>query len=197
MKFVMATHNPNKVRELSRILEPLQIEVVSAENLKEVEETGTSFEENAYLKAAAACKETGFPAVADDSGLCVHVLNGQPGVHSARFAGPNADDNDRNQKLLAALRDVPPKDRLATFVSVICCVFPNGDILTSRGECEGIIADEPRGTDGFGYDPLFLVGGKTYAQMTAEEKDQVSHRGKALRRFAENLKSYKEKHHLC
>ena len=197
MKFVMATHNPNKVRELSRILEPLGIEVVPVENLKEVEETGTSFEENAYLKAAAACRETGLPAVADDSGLCVHVLNGQPGVHSARWAGPDADDSDRNQKLLAALKDVPKKDRLATFVSVICCVFPSGDILTSRGECQGIIANEPHGTDGFGYDPLFLVGEKTYAQMTAEEKDQVSHRGKALRRFAENLKSYKEKHHLC
>mgnify|MGYP000907435746 FL=1 len=197
MKFVMATHNPNKVRELSRILEPLQIEVVPAENLKEVEEIGTSFEENAYLKAAAACKKTGFPAVADDSGLCVHVLNGQPGIHSARWAGPDADDNDRNQKLLAALKDVPKKDRLATFVSVICCVFPSGDILTSRGECQGIIANEPHGTDGFGYDPLFLVGEKTYAQMTAEEKDQVSHRGKALRQFAENLKNYKEKHHLC
>jgi XTP/dITP diphosphohydrolase len=197
MKFVMATHNPNKVRELSRILEPLQIEVVPAENLKEVEETGTSFEENAYLKAAAACRETGLPAVADDSGLCVHVLNGQPGVHSARWAGPDANDSDRNQKLLAALKDVPKKDRLATFVSVICCVFPSGDILTSRGECQGVIANEPHGTDGFGYDPLFLVGEKTYAQMTAEEKDQVSHRGKALRQFAENLKNYKEKHHLC
>lgn len=192
MQFVLATHNANKVREFSRILEPLHIKVGTAD-LPEVAETGTTFEENAYLKAASACQATGKPAIADDSGLCVHALNGQPGVHSARYAGENATDADRIAKLLTALREVPAKGRLAKFVCVICCVFPNGDILTSRGECEGAIAASPCGQDGFGYDPVFLVGDKTFAQMSSSEKDAVSHRGRALRVFQSDLQLYQRK----
>ncbi|MDD3228546.1 MAG: XTP/dITP diphosphatase [Oscillospiraceae bacterium] len=193
MKFVLATHNPNKVREFSRILTPLGVDIVTAE-LPEVEETGITFEENAYLKASSACHVTGKPAIADDSGLCVHALNGQPGVHSARYAGEHATDADRIAKLLTEMKNVPEKDRLAKFVCVICCVFPNGDILTSRGECEGSIAFHPKGNDGFGYDPLFQVGVKTYAEMGAEEKDAISHRGKALRLFRQDLQTFCQKH---
>lgn len=193
MQYILATHNQNKVREFSRMLEPLQIEVTTAD-LPEVEETGTTFEENAYLKASTACKVTGKPAIADDSGLCVHVLNGQPGIHSARYAGENATDADRIAKLLDAMKNVPEKDRLAKFVCVICCVFPNGDILTSRGECAGSIALAPSGMDGFGYDPIFLVGDKTFAQMNSQEKDKVSHRGNALRTFQKDLQLYCNKH---
>jgi XTP/dITP diphosphohydrolase len=193
MQFILATHNQNKVLEFSRMLKPLDVDILT-EKLPEVDETGTTFEENAYLKASAACRETGKPAIADDSGLCVHVLNGQPGVHSARYAGENATDADRINKLLGEMKNVVQKDRLAKFVCVICCVFPSGDILTSRGECEGAIAFAPQGNDGFGYDPVFLVGDKTYAQMNAEEKDAISHRGKALRLFQKDLQTYQEKH---
>lgn len=200
-KFVLATHNAHKVREFSRILAPLQIEVITAD-LPAVEETGATFEENAYLKAASACAAAGLPAIADDSGLCVHVLNGAPGVHSARWAGEGVSDAARNRKLLARLADVPREDRLAKFVSVICCVFPKqgaaaGDILTVRGECEGEIAFAPRGEDGFGYDPIFLCGGRTYAEMTGAEKDAVSHRGRALRKFASQLEEYRKAHPLA
>lgn len=193
MQFILATHNQNKVLEFSRMLKPLGVDILT-EKLPEVDETGTTFEENAYLKASAACRETGKPAIADDSGLCVHVLNGQPGVYSARYAGENATDADRINKLLGEMKNVVQKDRLAKFVCVICCVFPSGDILTSRGECEGAIAFAPQGNDGFGYDPVFLVGDKTYAQMNAEEKDAVSHRGKALRLFQKDLQAYQDKH---
>ncbi|MDD3261586.1 MAG: XTP/dITP diphosphatase [Oscillospiraceae bacterium] len=194
MQFVLATHNQNKVREFRRMLAPLGIDISIAAGLPETEETGTTFQENAYLKAAAACRFTGRPAVADDSGLCVHALNGQPGIYSARYAGKHATDADRIAKLLDALKEVPQKDRLAKFVCVICCVFPSGDIITSRGECEGSIAFAPQGSDGFGYDPVFLVGEKTFAQMNAAQKDAVSHRGRALRLFQHDLQAYAEKH---
>lgn len=187
MKYVMATHNPNKLRELERILEPLHIEVATA-NLREVEETGTTFAENAFLKAKAACEETGLPAVADDSGLAVDALDGAPGVYSARYAGPDATDAQRMEKLLDALKDVPMERRTARFVSAICVVYPDGERLDVEGVCEGRVAQAPRGSDGFGYDPVFLVGDKTYAELTPAEKDAVSHRGKALRELAALLK---------
>lgn len=194
MQFVLATHNQNKVHEFSRMLAPLGIDISVPDGLPEVEENGTTFEENAFLKAASTCRFTGKPAVADDSGLCVHELNGQPGIHSARYAGEYATDADRIVKLLNALRNVPQPDRLAKFVCVICCVFPNGDIITSRGECEGSIAFAPQGNDGFGYDPVFLVGERSFAQMNAEQKDAVSHRGNALRLFQKDLQAYCAKH---
>lgn len=186
MKYVMATHNPNKLLELQRILEPLHIEVTTAD-LQEVEETGTTFAENAYLKAKAACEQTGLPAVADDSGLVVDALNGSPGVYSARYAGPDATDAQRMDKLLHELDGVPAEQRTARFVSAICVVYPDGERMDVEGVCEGSVAFAPRGHDGFGYDPIFLVGEKTYAELTPAEKDAVSHRGKALRELAARL----------
>lgn len=198
MQFIIATHNMKKLKELARILEPLGIEAVTGRDLglalTEAEETGGTFEENAYLKAASACRESGLPAIADDSGLMVDALGGAPGVYSARYAGPDATDDDRNQKLLKELAEVPEEKRGARFVSAICCVFPDGSTVTARGECPGSIAFAPAGEDGFGYDPLFLVApglpgaGKTYAQLSAEEKDAVSHRGNALREFSQRLR---------
>lgn len=195
MQYVVATHNPKKLAELSRILKPLGIDAVTGRDLgrelPDVEETGTTFEENAYLKAASACRATGLPAIADDSGLMVDALNGAPGVYSARYAGEDATDADRIQKLLEELKDVAEQDRSARFVSAVCCVFPNGDVLTARGECEGCIGPAPRGEGGFGYDPVFVVdGGRTYAELSAQEKDAISHRGRALRLFLEKLTEY-------
>lgn len=192
MKFVIATHNKHKLQELQRILSPLGIDVVTAD-LSEVEETGTTFAENAYLKAKAACEETGLPAVADDSGLEVDALDGRPGVYSARYAGEGATDAQRIEKLLGELAEVPAEKRGARFVSAICCVFPNGDTLRAEGHCLGSISFAPAGEDGFGYDPVFLCGEKTFAQMTAAEKDAGSHRGKALEKFHLVLKDYLNK----
>ncbi len=189
MKYVIATHNRHKLQELQRILDPMGIEAITAD-LSEVEETGTTFAENAYLKAKSACEETGLPAVADDSGLEVDALDGRPGVYSARYAGENATDAQRIEKLLGELSAVPAEKRTARFVSAVCCVFPNGDVIRVEEDCPGSIAFSPEGNDGFGYDPVFLVGEKTFAQMTAAEKDAVSHRGKALEKFATALQEY-------
>lgn len=191
MKFVVATHNLKKLEELERILTPLDISV-STPDLEEVEETGTTFAENAFLKADAACRQTGLPAVADDSGLMVDALNGAPGVYSARYAGEGASDLDRIHKLLNALKAVPQEKRTAKFVSSICCVFPDGSKIVAEGECAGTIAFAPAGSGGFGYDPVFLLDGKSFAQLTAQEKDKISHRGRALRKFAAQLKHMKE-----
>jgi len=189
--FIIATHNQHKLSELERILTPLKINAATAQ-LDEVEETGATFAENAFLKAEAACRQTGMPAVADDSGLMVDALNGAPGVYSARYAGEGASDMDRIQKLLLNLKDVPKEKRSAKFVCAICCVYPNGDIVTAHGECAGTIGFESQGSDGFGYDPIFLVNGKSFAQLTAEEKDKISHRGRALKEFAAQLQKIKE-----
>ncbi|MDF2632751.1 MAG: rdgB [Caproiciproducens sp.] len=189
--FIIATHNKHKLSELERILTPLKINAVTAQ-LDEVEETGATFAENAFLKANAACRQTGMPAVADDSGLMVDALNDAPGVYSARYAGEGASDMDRIQKLLLNLKDVPKEKRNAKFVCSICCVYPNGDIVTAHGECAGTIGFEPQGSDGFGYDPIFFVNGKSFAQLTAEEKDKISHRGRALEEFAAQLQQIKE-----
>ena len=200
MRFVIATHNRKKLGELQRILEPLGIQAVTGEDigisLTEAAETGTTFEENAWIKAESACRETGLPAVADDSGLMVDALDGGPGVYSARFAGEGATDEDRNRKLLRELEAVPEEKRTAKFVSAVCCVFPDGSRVEARGECSGLVGFFPRGEDGFAHDPLFLVAaglpgaGKTYAELTPEEKDAVSHRGNALRIFSARLKAY-------
>lgn len=192
MELIVATHNPGKIKEFERILRPLSVSVRTAE-LSEVEETGATFEENALLKARAACRETGLPAVADDSGLAVDALGGAPGVYSARYAGPGATDAQRIEKLLRALRDVPMERRGAKFVCAVCCAFPNGDVVTARGECGGSVAFAPRGEGGFGYDPVFLIGEKSFGELSAGEKDRISHRGRALRAFAEKLKEYEEK----
>lgn len=194
MKFVIATHNPHKLAEISRILEPLGIEAVTDRELSvelpEVEETGTTFDENAYLKAKSACDFTGLPAIADDSGLVVDALDGAPSVYSARYAGENATDTQNTEKLLRQMENVPADKRSARFVASICCVFPNGDVLRADGSFEGSIAYAPRGKNGFGYDPVFLCGERTSAELSSEEKDAVSHRGKALTVFSEKLKEY-------
>lgn len=191
MDFIIATHNKNKIKEFKRIFEPLPVNIVTAV-LSEVEETGSTFSENAFLKANAACRETGKPAIADDSGLMVEALGGAPGVYSARYAGEGASSADCIKKLLENLKGVPKEKRGAKFVCSICCVFPDGRKITTHGECKGEIAFSEKGNDGFGYDPVFLVGEKTFAQLTHEEKDKISHRGKALRAFAAKLKSYTE-----
>ena len=193
MRFVLATHNPNKVREMSAILGQFGVEVVSPKELGitvEVEETGTTFAENAMLKARAICELAKLPAIADDSGLCVDALNGGPGVYSARFGGEGLDDKGRYTLLLEMLRG--QTDRAAHFHTSIVCAFPNGDELVCEGECPGTIAFAPMGEGGFGYDPVFFVPElrKTFGQLTAEEKASVSHRGKALRAFAAALDDY-------
>ena len=184
MEWIIATGNPHKLQELQRILEPLGITARSLKQMgfsvEDVEETGTTFEENAYIKAKAVCDRTGRPAVADDSGLCVDALNGAPGIFSARYGGEGLTDADRTQKLLNAMAAVPAQERTARFVSAVCCVWPSGETLTVRGECEGTIGFAPAGENGFGYDPVFMVGSKSFAQLSAEEKDAVSHRGRAL-----------------
>lgn len=193
-EFLIATHNMKKRDELYRILSPLGIDVKTADQLgieiTDVEETGETFYENALLKAESGCKESGMPCVADDSGLAVDYLVGAPGVYSARFAGGHGDDEANNKKLLKLLSDVETAERTARYVSVVCCVFPNGDIISARGECEGYIGFDPIGDGGFGYDPLFMIGDKSMAQLTADEKDAISHRGNALRILAEKLKDY-------
>ena len=196
MKFVLATHNPGKLREMSDILSHLGVEVVSPADLGltvEVEETGTTFAENAMLKAKAICAASGLPAIADDSGLCVDALNGGPGVYSARYGGEGLDDRGRYMLLLNSMRG--QTTRAAHFSCAIACAFPNGDTLTAEGRCDGAIAFAPLGEGGFGYDPVFLVPekGKTFGQLTAEEKSQISHRGKALREFATQLETYLKK----
>ena len=192
MKFIIATNNQKKLKELERILNPLGINAVSARDegvsLDDVEETGTTFAENAFLKAEAAFKKTGLPSVADDSGLCVDVLNGRPGIFSARYAG-----EDKNNKLLSELKDVPEKDRTAHFSCAICCILPNGEKIEVEGVCEGSIAFEPHGNEGFGYDPIFKYGDKSYAELSSSEKDAVSHRGKALRKLKAELEKYLDK----
>lgn len=197
MDFLIATHNMKKRDELQRILSPLGVHVLTADeagvDLTDVEETGTTFEENALLKARSGCKEGKMPCIADDSGLCVDALDGAPGVYSARFAGEHGNDDKNNQKLLSLLSDVPPEKRTARFVSTVACVFPDGRELVVRGECEGKIGYEKRGENGFGYDPLFYVGERTFAEFTPEEKDAVSHRGNALRALTEALPAYLEK----
>lgn len=190
--FIIATHNVKKLTELERILTPLGISVQTASQagftLPEVDETGTTFAENARLKAESAMRATGRPAVADDSGLMVDALGGAPGVYSARYAGPDASDRDRYEKLLRELADVPDDRRTARFVSAVCCVFPDGTSIDVTGACEGRIARAPRGDGGFGYDPVFLVGDRSYAELTAAEKDEISHRGRALRALQDALR---------
>lgn len=192
MKLIVATHNADKIVEFRRILSPLGVQADSVP-LPEVEETGATFAENARLKAEAACRATGLPAVADDSGLAVDALGGAPGVYSARYAGPEASDEDRVRKLLGELKAVPMEKRDAKFVCSICCAFPNGDLIEANGECAGKIAFAPKGEGGFGYDPVFLVGERTFSEFLPKEKDAVSHRGRALRRFAELFGQYQNR----
>ena len=195
-KFVLATHNPGKLAEMKAILSGLGVEVVSPAEAGvevDVEETGTTFAENAMLKAKAVCAAAGLPAIADDSGLCVNALNGGPGVYSARYGGEGLDDAGRRRLLLQNLRG--QTTRAAHFTCAVACAFPNGDTLEAEGRCDGAIAFAPLGEGGFGYDPVFLIPekGKTFGQIGPEEKSKISHRGKALAVFTEKLRAYLSK----
>ena len=196
MKLVLASKNAHKLVEMKDILSQLGVEVVLESEVGvdvDVEETGATFEENAYLKAHAVMEASGLPAIADDSGLCVDALNGAPGVYSARYGGPELDDAGRYKLLLENMRG--QLDRRCKFVSAICCCFPNGDRVEARGECAGTLAYAPKGEDGFGYDPVFFVPGlkKTFAELSPEEKNAISHRGNALKAFREKLETYLKK----
>ena len=193
MKMVLASQNAHKKVEMEHILANYGIELVLQSELGihvDVEETGATFEENSLIKAKAVMESAGLPAIADDSGLCVDALNGAPGVYSARYGGEGLDDAGRCRLLLENLRG--QLDRKGKFVSVVTACFPNGDVIVARGECPGTIAYAPQGENGFGYDPVFFVPSmrKTFAQLTEEEKNAISHRGNALKAFSEKLEAY-------
>ena len=189
-RLVLATRNQGKIEEFRRILEGHpEIELVGLDaypDMPEVDESADSFEGNALLKARAVAEFTRCPAIADDSGLCVDALSGAPGIYSARFAGEHGNDQANNAKLLAELSAVPDHQRTAHFVCVAAFAHPSGDEFYERAHFEGEIIHEAQGTNGFGYDPLFRPKGesRTSAQMSAQEKDAMSHRGKALRAIA-------------
>ena len=186
---VLATHNAHKVTELRRIFDGLPIELVSGNDLDlpDIEETGETFAENALLKARACAAMTGLPAVADDSGIVVDGLGGDPGVRSARYAGSHGDDEANLRLVLERLH--ASTERSARFVCVAALVLPDGTEVTEEGVMEGVITSEPRGDGGFGYDPIFVARGerRTNAELTAEEKDAISHRGAAFRALRPHL----------
>lgn len=194
-RLVLATANPGKVRELRELLAPAGVECVSLLDLPgfpRVEETGQTYLENATLKARAIATWSGLPALADDSGLEVDALDGRPGVHSAYFAGPKASDHDNVAKLLDELRGIPPERRTARFRCVLVVARPDGALLAEEGVCEGRITSEPKGEDGFGYDPVFFhpPTGKTFAQLSREEKNQYSHRARAAAKLCPKLRAF-------
>ena len=186
MRFILASNNKGKLREIKDIFSELDLDaqVVSQREAGyeiEAEETGDTFAENALIKAKAALDASGVPSIADDSGLCVDALGGAPGVFSARYSGEGSSDGD---KILLLLKNMEGAEQR--------CVFPNGDTLKSEGVCQGVILREPRGENGFGYDPVFYLPelGKSMAELSEEEKNRVSHRGKAVRAFGEKLREY-------
>lgn len=204
MEFCAATGNAGKLKEIRRILQRQGHTVKSQKELGimlEPEETGETFSENALIKAKAICQVCGMPTIADDSGLMVKALGGAPGVYSARYCGRHGDDEANNDKLLTALAQVAPGERQAKFVSAVCVYLPGGKNAIYLGECPGMVAFERHGTNGFGYDPIFIpdeVGlpdgttcantqKRSYAQLTDQEKDAISHRGNAMRRMEQEL----------
>lgn len=194
-RLVLATRNQGKIIELRRILDSISngtIELVSVDQypkIADVEETGSTFEENALLKAEAICNATGLPAIADDSGLCIDALGGAPGIFSARYAGKHGDDDANLKKVLVELKGVEDAKRSAYFTCVTALVMPDGRKVTKPGEFHGFIAHAPVGEHGFGYDPIFIPQGSsiTSAQMSPHEKDLRSHRGKSLRAIAPHV----------
>ena len=187
MKVILASKNQHKLTELSAILSQLGFEIALESEYGldiDVEETGTTFEENSFLKADAVMKASGLPVLADDSGLMVDALDGAPGVYSARY-GHKASDKERTAYLLENMKEVPEERRGAKFVCVITCLFPDGRKIVARGECPGVIARAPHGENGFGYDPVFYLPelGMTYAELPSEQKNAISHRAHALQDF--------------
>ena len=193
MTIVIATGNEGKIAEFERIFAAAEIDadIVSAKSvgidMSKIEETGDSFAQNAFIKASDAHALCGLPVVADDSGLCVDAIGGEPGIYSARYSGENATDEKNIEKLLLKLKDIPDEKRTARFYCCICAVF-DGVTITAEETCEGKIGYEKKGENGFGYDPVFYVGGKSFAQISDGDKDEISHRGKALRAFAKKLR---------
>lgn len=207
MVICAASNNAGKLKELRRILERMGHEVKSLRELGitlDPEETGTTFAENARIKAEAFCKASGLPTVADDSGLCVDALHGAPGVYSARYAGHHGDDAANNAKLLAEMENVPAGQRTARFVSAVCFLLPDGRELLVEGECPGTVAFTETGSNGFGYDPLFVpdrvglpdgttaenTARRSYAELADGEKDSISHRGRAMEKLDARLPAF-------
>ena len=195
-KFVIATNNPHKVVEFKKILEPLGISCFSLKEMGiecDAEENGVTFAENAKIKAQAVYDICGLPSVADDSGICVDALDGEPGVYSARYGGEGYDDEGRMMLLLKNMEG--KENRAAHFTSAICCVYDDETVIEAEGYIYGQLTQAPRGAHGFGYDPIFLPDGydQTTAEMEGEEKNAISHRGNALRAFVEKLKE----NHKC
>lgn len=198
MEIVLASNNKHKVTELEYFINEMcrekgipGVKILTLRDIgftEEIVEDGATFEENALIKAGAVAQK-GYIGVADDSGLCVDALGGEPGVYSARYAGEPCDDRKNNELLLEKMKNVPKEERTAHFVSTIACVFPDGRNFVARGECPGTILYEYRGTGGFGYDPLFLYEpyGKTYAEINAEEKNAISHRARAMAAFTDRF----------
>lgn len=201
MKIVAATNNRHKVKELVALFEGNDVELVTLGDIgftDEIIEDGDTFLENARIKAMTVHKATGLACVADDSGLCVDVLGGEPGIYSARYAsenGENSDDKANNEKLLSKLKDVPDNERTARFVSAICFIDEDGTEISVLGKCEGIITRQEMGEGGFGYDPLFFFPqfGKTFGELSASEKNEVSHRANAVKMLRVKLKEHFEK----
>ena len=197
MKVLVASNNKGKLKEFNKILGELGIECISMNDAGidiDVEETGTTFLENAKIKAEAIYKIAKIPTVSDDSGLCVDALGGEPGVYSARYAGEHGNDEKNNEKLLANLKNIPPEKRTTRFMSVVYLVLDDNTAISAQGTAEGFIIDEPKGENGFGYDPIFFSPtlGKTFAQASVEEKNAISHRGSALRELKRKLSAIKK-----
>lgn len=194
MKIILASNNKNKIVELKQILFPLGYEIISQSEAGvniEVEESGTTFEENSMTKAKAIYEISKMPVIADDSGLEVDYLGKAPGVYSHRYAGENATDKDRCKKILNELDGVSDEKRTARFVCVISYIDSNGNASVMRGECEGFIGKEMKGDNGFGYDPIFMIGDRSFAEISSEEKNTISHRANALKKLTEKLKGEK------
>jgi XTP/dITP diphosphohydrolase len=192
MEILIATKNIGKIKEFKGMFESIGHNVKSLidfPDITEIEETGTTFEENAIIKASELSRITGKIVISDDSGLEVDALNGEPGVYSARYAGNNKNDEDNINLVLEKLKGVPTEKRTARFISVIAVVFPNGSTETFKGICEGIITEEKKGNEGFGYDPIMYIPklNRTMAELTKDEKNQISHRGNALRKMLDKM----------
>lgn len=194
-KLIVATKNRGKIEEIKKVLADMPFDVAAMNEVGidiDVEEDGTTFEENSLKKATQICEISKTIVIADDSGIEVDFLNGAPGIYSARFGGPGATDEDKNKKLLSMLAEVPFEKRTARFVCAIAVAFPDGRSFTVRDTCEGIIAFEGKGNNGFGYDPLFFLEqyDKTMAELDMDVKNKISHRGKALKSMAVKLEDY-------
>ena len=195
-EFIIATNNSHKVAEIERILSPLGFTAVTAKergiDLGDVVEDGETFAANAYIKAKHAFDLCHSPVIADDSGLCVDALGGRPGVYSARYGGHDASPLVKISLLLDEMKDVPDDRRSAHFTCAVCCILDENTVIEVEGRCEGMIARKMSGDGGFGYDPVFVVNGKSFAALTAAEKDRYSHRGVALRKLRDALIPYKK-----